>query len=48
MLDELVKDLEEGETSGPGVNPKLASIVNKRFRAPMSLDKLKQKTGEIL
>ena len=43
VLDELVKDLEEGETSGPDVNPKLASIVNKRFRAPLSLDKLKQK-----
>ena len=25
------------------MNPKLASIVNKRFRAPLSLDKLKQK-----
>ena len=43
MLDELVKNLEEGETSGPDVNQKLASIVNKRFRAPLSLDKLKQK-----
>ena len=43
VLDELVKDLEEGETSGPYVNPKLASIVNKRFTDPLSLDKLKQK-----
>ena len=43
VLDELVKDLEEGETSGPEVNPKLASILNKRFRVPLSLDKLKQK-----
>ena len=43
VLDDLVKDLEERKTSGPDVNPKLASIVNKRFRAPLSLDKLKQK-----
>ena len=43
VLNGLVADLEEGETSGPDVNPKLASIVNKRFRALLSLDKLKQK-----
>ena len=46
LLSQIASDFNDGEDTSRAVTYKLAEIVNKRFSAPLSEEKLKEKLGQ--